>query len=258
MNKNLFIKAKNILRQILPWSVKNVIKKARILTLRGSRFYCPICERSFRKFYKSGVNPRPNVRCPGCGSLERHRLLWVALCNLQDKGIIQVGGRLLHVAPEPCLADKFKKKYDYMSIDLDAKNAMMAMDLTAMTFEDNSFDAIICNHVLEHIQDDRKAIKEIYRVLKFGGWASIQVPMRGDITREDLSITDPKERFRLYGQNDHVRYYGRDFVERLGKVGFEVLFIQKGDLLEPDKLKRSSVDCEREVILCRKMKISRK
>ena len=258
MNKNLLEKMKNMLRAILPKPVKLFIKKVCILPLRGNRFYCPVCERGFRKFYKFGINPRPNARCPGCGSLERHRLLWVALCHLQDKGVIQRGGRLLHIAPEPCLAEKFKQKYDYLSIDLDGKKAMMAMDITAMTFKDKAFDIIVCNHVLEHIPDDKKAIKEIYRVLKSGGWASIQVPIKGDITREDLSITDPKERIRLYGQEDHVRYYGRDFVERLKEVSFEVMLMQKDDLLKSDKLKRISVDFEKEVILCRKMEICQK
>jgi len=158
----------------------------------------------------------------------------------------------LHVAPETCLADKFKKEYDYLSIDLDGKKAMMAMDLTAMTFDDNSFDAIVCNHVLEHIPNDKKAMKELYRVLKPGGWASLQVPIKGDVTQEDLSVTDPKERLRLYGQEDHVRYYGRDFAERLKDAGFEVSIMPKDDLLEPDEQARMSLDLENEVILCRK------
>ena len=143
------------------------------------------------------------------------------------KNLIQREGRLLHVAPESCLADKFKKEYDYFSIDLDGKKAMMAMDLTAMTFDDNSFDAIVCNHVLEHIPDDKKAMKELYRVLKPGGWASLQVPIKGNVTQEDLSITDPKERLRLYGQEDHVRYYGHDFTDRLKNAGFKVSIIPK-------------------------------
>jgi len=160
----------------------------------------------------------------------------------------------LHVAPESCLAEKFKKEYGYLSIDLDGKKAMMAMDLTAMTFEDESFDAIVCNHVLEHIPDDKKAMKELFRVLKPDGWASIQVPIKGDITQEDLSVTDPKERRRLYGQEDHVRYYGYDFTDRLKEAGFDVLLIPKSDLLEPDEQARMSLDLENEVILCRKIR----
>lgn len=102
------------------------------------------------------------------------------------------GGRLLHIAPEPCLAEKFRQEYDYLSIDLDGKKAMIAMDLTDMTFDDNSFDAIVCNHVSEHIPNAKKAMKEFYRALKPGGWASLQVPIKGNVTQEDLSITNPK------------------------------------------------------------------
>ena len=99
MNKNAFDKMKSVLRSILPHPVKSFIKKARILTLRGSRFYCPVCERGFRKFFEFGVNPRPNACCPGCGSLERHRLLWVAICDLQDKNLIQRGGQIIACSP---------------------------------------------------------------------------------------------------------------------------------------------------------------
>lgn len=241
----------NIIKRFL----RPTIHKARAFALRGDGFYCPVCEKNYRKFYKCGINPRPNALCPGCGSLERHRLLWVALCNLRDKDLIKQEARLLHVAPEPCLAEKFKREYDYFSIDLDGKKAMMAMDITALTFENESFDAIICNHVLEHIPDDRKAMKELYRVLKPGGWASIQVPVKGDVTQEDLSVTDPKERMRLYGQEDHVRHYGRDFYDRLNEAGFGVLVIPKTDLFAPDELDRASVACEDEVVLCRKIKM---
>jgi SAM-dependent methyltransferase len=233
-------------------TLRKVLRRVRSVVLKGNRFYCPVCGKSFRKFYPFGVNPRPNACCPNCGSLERHRFFWVALRTLQKKGLIKQGGRLLHVAPETCLAEEFRKEYDYLSIDLDGKKAMMAMDITAMNFADETFDAVICNHVLEHIPNDRKAMQELNRVLKPGGWASIQVPIKGDITQEDLSITDPKERLHLYGQEDHVRYYGRDFADRLEEAGFEVILIPKSDLLRHDELERISVACESEVILCTK------
>jgi len=235
--------------------LKKVLKQLWLIMLRGQRFYCPVCEQSYRKFLTSGgINRRANASCPGCGSLERHRLLWIAICALEEKGILRRGGRLLHVAPESCLADKFRNEYDYLSVDLNGERAMMAMDITAMTFADETFDAIVCNHVLEHIPNDKKAMQEVYRVLKPGGWASIQVPMKGEITQEDLSITDPNERLRLYGQEDHVRYYGSDFADRLRETGFAVLIIPKSDLLSPEELNRLSVDCEREVILSTKIK----
>lgn len=235
-------------------SAKRATLKA--AALKGCSFYCPLCEKSYPQFLPFGVKPRPNACCPGCGSLERHRLLWVTLCALKEKGWLRPGGRLLHVAPEPCLTEKLKTEYDYLSVNLNGNKAMMAMDITAMTFADNTFDAVVCNHVLEHIPDDIRAIKELFRVLKPGGWASLLVPIKGDITQEDLSITDPKERLRLYGQEDHVRYYGRDFADRLQNAGFEVLLIPKSDLLDHSELERLSVDCENYVVLCKKLKIN--
>lgn len=159
---------------------------------------------------------------------------------------------MLHVAPEGALSRLFSPDFDYVSIDLDGSQAMMAMDITALIFDDESFDVVICNHVLEHVPDDRRAMDELYRVMKRGGWGSLQVPMIGDITQEDLSITDPAERSRLYGQDDHVRQYGRDFLERLREAGFEVNDYRKEDWLSPDELARLSVDCEESVMLVRR------
>ena len=156
---------------------------------------------------------------------------------------------MLHVAPEPVLAKKFEQRFgEYVSIDLDGKRAMKAMDVTALSFADQYFDAIVCNHVLEHVPDDRTAIAELYRGIQTGGWGSIQVPMKGDVTHEDPSVTDPQERYRLYGQDDHVRQYGSDFIERLRGAGFEVLILPKQELLDPENLGRLSVACEDEVV----------
>ncbi len=157
---------------------------------------------------------------------------------------------MLHVAPEPVLAKKLEQHFsEYVSIDVDGERAMRVMDVTALTFADQYFDAIVCNHVLEHVPDDRKAIAELYRVLKPGGWGSIQVPMRGDVTHEDPDVTDPRERRRLYGQDNHVRQYGSDFMDRLRDAGFEVLVMPKQELLDPEMLERVSVACENEVVL---------
>ena len=111
---------------------------------------------------------------------------------------------------------------------------------------------IVCNHVLEHIPYDKKAIKVLYRVLKPGGWASTQVPIKGNVMQEDMSTTEPKERLRLYGQEDHVHYYGYDFADRLKDTGFDVLIIPKDELLKSDEQARMSLDLENEMILCRK------
>lgn len=220
--------------------------------LRGKRFYCPLCGRGYRKFLPGGSSGRTNARCPGCNSLERHRLLAGLIETLQADKDLGIAGRILHVAPEAALTELFSRETDYLSIDLDGSQAMMAMDITALDLADESFDIIICNHVLEHVPDDRKALMELFRVLKPDGWGSIQVPMKGEVTQEDISITDPEERSRLYGQADHVRQYGHDFLERLREVGFEVSEYRKEDWLPPNELARLSVDCEDSVFLVRR------
>lgn len=232
--------------------IRSSVRVLRAALLRGDRFHCPLCETSYRRFLPAGIRPRPNALCPGCGSLERHRLLITALDKLWAEGVLSSGGQMLHVAPEKAMADRFQRFFDYVSIDLDGSLAMMAMDLTDLTFPDESFDAIICNHVLEHVPDDRKALSELHRVMKPGGWGSIQVPMDGATTREDLTVTDPRERLRLFGQEDHVRQYGRDFLERLSQAGFDILRIEKTNLLDADGMERLSVDSEDEAVLVRR------
>jgi SAM-dependent methyltransferase len=132
-------------------------------------------------------------------------------------------------------------------VDLNGSSALMQMDITGLTFQDEYFDAIVCNHVLEHIPDDHAALSELYRVLKPGGWACIQVPFEGETTQEDLSISDPMERERRYGQQDHVRSYGKDFVLRLEAAGFSVTVLSKEMLVDGEILQRISVECEDQV-----------
>ena len=224
----------------------------KMLLLRGSKFHCPLCNRGYRRFLPGGFARRPNARCPGCNSLERHRLLAALLGKLEVGSGPGFAGRALHVAPETALVDLFSHGTDYVSIDLDGSQAMIAMDITALEFADESFDLVICNHVLEHVPDDAKAMSELFRVLKPGGWGSIQVPMAGDATQEDLTITDPEERRRRYGQDDHVRQYGRDFPDRLKNAGFEVTEYRKAEWFEHEELARLSVDCEDSVLLARR------
>ncbi len=127
---------------------------------------------------------------------------------------------------------------------------MLQADITAIPFTDETFDAVICNHVLEHIPDDRRALAELQRVLKRNGWASIQVPIEGKLTREDPSIRGAEGRTFHYGQADHVRQYGRDFLLRLSDGGFSTWTISKEKLLPPALLNRVSVECEKEVWIC--------
>lgn len=223
-----------------------IFKKARSIFYSGSTFFCPICEKGARKFLTYAA--RHLARCPHCGSFERHRLLWIALQKKRDQSQISSSGRLLHVSPEKILTEKLHPFYEYISIDLDGNRAMYAMDITTLDFADKDFDVIICNHVLEHILDDRKAMQELYRVLKPGGWGSIQVPMFGKTTIEDSSITDPGDRLRKFGQEDHVRIYGFDFINRLQEAGFSVEVVNKTDLVTSEQDRKYSLASEKEVI----------
>jgi SAM-dependent methyltransferase len=164
-----------------------------------------------------------NARCPRCGSLERHRLIWKYFASRTD--LLDGGAkRVLHVAPEPQLGSLLQRLpgVDYLSIDLAEGAAMARMDVTDLALVDDSFDVIICSHVLEHVPDDRRAMRELFRVLRPGGWAILQVPIVGDRTYEDWSVTMPEDRERVFGQRDHVRIYGRDYVNRLVETGFDV------------------------------------
>jgi len=233
--------------------LSSLILVFRKIILRGNKFYCPLCRAGYSKFLPMGSPVRPNARCPVCDSLERHRLLWICLDHLQTKGDLRKGGRLLHIAPENCLKNELRRKYQYFSVDMYEPNVQIKTDITALCFPDECFDAIICNHVLEHVADDRKALSELYRVLKFGGWGSIQVPIKGEKTLEDPLVIDPLERESLYGQADHVRQYGTDFNDRLQDAGFNVLDLRKEKFIDPKMLERLSVNCEKSVLLVKKL-----
>lgn len=189
----------------------------------GNNVSCPICDHQYRIFLPYGrINPRPNALCPHCQSLERHRLIWLYLqerTNFFNKQL-----SVLHIAPEACFMQRFEEQHGdgYVTADLESPLAKVKMDIHAMPFENNKFDVVLCNHVLEHVADDIKAMTEINRVLKSGGWALMQVPFFSpvpDITFEDHSITDPKERERFFGQDDHVRKFGKDYTDRINRSG---------------------------------------
>jgi len=195
----------------------------RSIPLYGNSRYCPICNKSFSKFLSFGQIPRKDAKCPRCDSLERERSLWLYLKKNTD--IFQGGmKKILHVAPELCLLPKLQKLYhkNYITADLVNPSSKVIMDITNINFPDNTFDIILCNHVLEHIIDDGKALKELFRVLKKGGWAILLVPISVETTYEDHSIITPEERFKAFGRTDHVRRYGADYIERVQKAGFKV------------------------------------
>ncbi|MFZ5999107.1 MAG: class I SAM-dependent methyltransferase [Bacteroidota bacterium] len=193
------------------------------LFYRGDNVECPICGSHYRKFLPYGrINPRQNALCPSCLSLERHRLIWLYVKNKTD--FFTKKQTVLHIAPEPCFMERFEKQHGdtYITADIESPLAKVKMDIHQIPFEENHFDVVLCNHVLEHVQDDIKAMSEINRVLKPGGWAILQVPFFSPIpekTYEDFSITDPRERERAFGQDDHVRKFGTDYPQRMEMAG---------------------------------------
>jgi len=210
-----------------PWLIRagKLARPVLDLYYRGNTFLDPINNKSYRKFLPYGyVNIRKNALSPGTLSLERHRLLWLYL--QQETNFFKANFKLLHIAPEQAFYKRFKKmkNIEYVTADLYSPLADIKADITDLPFSDHTFDVVFCNHVLEHIQDDNKAMKELYRVLKPSGWGIFQIPLaqQRDKTFADDSITDPDERTRIFGQYDHVRIYGMDYFDKLKAVGFRV------------------------------------
>lgn len=193
--------------------------------LKGNTFTDPIDGKRFRTFLPYGYGTqRNNVLSPSTLSLERHRLLWLYLKNETD--FFSASKKVLHFAPEQAFYKRFRNmsNLDYVTTDLESPLADVKADICDLPFKDDEFDIILCNHVLEHIPDDTKAMQELYRILKPGGFGIFQIPQ--DLSRattfEDNSITDPKERAKIFGQYDHVRVYGRDYFDKLRSIGFQV------------------------------------
>lgn len=210
-----------------PWLIRASLWIRPLLDFywRGKRYTDPINGKSYRRFLPYGYGTmRANVLSPGTLSLERHRLCWLYL--KRHTGVFSDALKVLHFAPEQAFYPRFRalKNIDYTTTDLNSPLADVKADICALPFEDNTYDLIICNHVLEHIPDDLKAMSELLRVLKPGGLAILQVPYQADRqeTFQDDSITDPKKRAEIFGQYDHLRVYGLDYFDRLRSVGFRV------------------------------------
>jgi SAM-dependent methyltransferase len=194
--------------------------------LKGNKFTDPIDGRSFKAFLPYGYGTqRNNVLSPSTLSLERHRLLWLYLKNETD--FFTSNKKVLHFAPEQAFYKLFRnqKNLDYTTTDLLSPLADVKADICNLPFADNQYDVILCNHVLEHIPDDTKAMQELFRVLKPGGMAILQIPqdLTRNVTFTDDSIIDQKQRAEIFGQYDHVRIYGRDYFEKLRNIGFQVM-----------------------------------
>ena len=223
--------------------------------LRGNTYTDPIDGKSYRRFLPYGyAKVRENVLAPGTLSLERHRLFWLYLKN--ETTFFSAPLRVLHFAPEQAFVQKFKKQKNltYTTTDLNSPIADVKADICDLPFKDNSFDFIICNHVLEHIPDDTKAMQELYRVLAPSGTAIVQVPYdaKREITFEDNTITDQSERTRIFGQYDHLRVYGMDYFKKLSSIGFEVNALDYTSSMSSDDIERYRL-CKGELLpVCKK------
>lgn len=226
------------------------------LFMRGNRFEDPINNKTYRKLLPYGrLKSRENALAPDSMSLERHRLLWLYLKEKTD--LFTKENKFLHIAPEYCFIKIFKNmsNLDYITADLISPWADVKMDVHDIPFKQNTFDVVICNHVLEHVEDDCKVMKEFYRVIKKGGWGIFQVPLDTNLkhTQEDKSITDPKERERLYGQDDHLRQYGLDYKDRLTEAGFKVTADNFINTLSEDLVTRYALPKGEVIYFCEKI-----
>ena len=219
---------------------------------QGDACYCPVCKSTIRQFEPFGG--MDSVWCPVCAAMRWQRLAWLVLqqkTNLFDGEPI----RLLHIAPEIAFEPRFKQlaHLDYVTADLYEPKVMVKMDVTENPFPDASFNAVFCSHVMEHIPDDHKALSEFFRVLAPGGWAVFIVPIRmKKLTDEDLSIEDPKVREKRFGQHDHVRFYGKDFEDRLSAAGFQVTLFRPEDVAAPNEHSKLGLSHKDVVFYCEK------
>lgn len=226
-----------LLKQIFPHRFLKQLKiRVRKIQYAGKKYHCSVCNSNIKLWNPLGydlpvITEKQIVgggsrlaQCPVCDSSDRIRLLYLFLKNRTS--IYTDNIKLLHIAPEPPLAYIFKhqKNIDYLTADMNPEMVMEKMDITNIQYSKNTFDAIICNHVLEHVPDDHKAMSELFRVLKPCGWAILQVPFSKilDKTFEDPTVINPEDRERIFGQTDHVRIYGKNYTDRLINAGFEV------------------------------------
>ena len=247
-------------RSIISQKVRSRLRQGfyflRSLFYIGKTVYRPCCNGNFNRFLLwDPADPNDENRvCPRCNSQSRHRLMMLYL--KRESEILKSHLKMLHFAPEPFLINHFKsnKNLIYISADLNPVFAANKVDITDIIFSNDFFDFILCLHVLEHIPDDSKAMRELYRVLKPGGWALIQVPI--DINRsktfEDPTVVSEEDRLRVFGQVDHVRICGLDYSERIKKAGFLVDIIDYPKFLSQEDLQRYGLMSREDIFICKK------
>jgi SAM-dependent methyltransferase len=238
--------------KILLERTEPVLRKIVSAFFIGKKYECPVCGFHARKFIS--VHHEESFLCPRCGSIERKRLLWLYLRD-ELKINEQNNYRVLHFSPSSALFRKLSslKNLEYVPAAFDNSLIKNHLDITSLPFMENHFDLIICYHILEHVADDKKAMSEIYRVLKAKGNLLVQVPFTDGETLEDSSVTNPEERKKLFGQEDHVRYYGKaDFRNRLGAARFSVEEIHCSGIIGKDKIDLFKLSPNEIIFRCRK------
>jgi hypothetical protein len=246
------------LYQALRTRWRGVRRFARKIPYLGFKRWCPVCNKRSRRFLRFKHHPNPEAMCVHCQSLERHRFLWLYLQTHTDL-FDGRPKRVLHVAPERCLQEQLRERLGpgYLTADLLDERVMVKMDITAIQYPAATFDVIYCSHVLEHVPNDRRAMREFRRVLKPDGWAVLLVPVTAERTFEDPSVVDPRQRLRLFGQEDHVRRYGPDYVDRLEEAGFDVAEINVPDLFSDDEARRMGIArCAGSIHVCRRQRVA--
>lgn len=204
---------------------------------------CPVCLVQFSSF--APFRNRPHARCPHCGSFERHRLSWLYL--KRHTTLFTEPTRFLHFAPEDILRARISNNLNvsYTAASYDPEKPDESIDIQRLPFAEGSFDLLYCSHVLEHIPDDRLAMRELARVLRPGGRALIMIPIKNrDATYEDPTITSPEERTKHFGRHDHLRWYGRDVMTRLSEAGFQVKLVYHNEELSIEEQVRFGVQAE--------------
>ena len=231
-------------------AVTGLSRRTEVFRHRGNVVFCPLCGSEFDRF-KDDWN-RGNALCWRCGSHERHRAQWLLL--EQRPSLLGEARRLLHFAPEWCLRRRLsrQRELDYVTADLFQADVDLQLDITKIRLPDASFDAILCSHVLEHVEDDAAAMRELRRITAPGGWCLIMVPLDlgREHTLEDPTITSPQERRQTFWQHDHVRLYAADIGDRLTAAGFAVERIQPREAFAPELVERCRIGEAEDLWLC--------
>jgi len=232
-----------------PYRMKKIVKS---LIYRGGRYWCPVCRHAvpYFKAYDCIWPERENEICPVCRSFSRHRFMWMCL---EQADLLVSGMHVLEFAPSSCITTRLRKLGAICTTtDLCMPGVDVHADICQLPFDVSSFDFVLCSMVLEHIEDDLQAMREVFRVLRNGGVAFFIVPLRDGSTLEDPTVIETEERLKVFGQEDHVRYYGFDIEARLDSVGFEVKVMTSGSELDEEVLIRQGIAEDDVIFVCKK------